>query len=282
MVEDIRSAPAEGYWEKLREMMGEDGLMTYRYLGRTVNTFDDDVKNTMVLRRDMRNDVGGIMAAPLAIAAPETGGFTDKETIPAPVTYALHVLDDARDVREVRIVHTTLHAGRNMAFGQSMVVDADNPDRVIALARGTGIKLGTAPPGFQEIDHPPVIEDSPDLPPLPVAFGARRRADGQWELPELNPKHASTSASLHLGPIHVVLEAAAVDLATDRAGGAVVQVEEWNVLYVAPGTVGPFVVTGDAVSGSLGGRVLCNLTLSDEGRGGRIVTSASAVFRPAD
>ena len=178
-------------------------------------------------------------------------------------------------------MHSTLHAGRNMGFGQSMVVDADHPDRVIALARGTGIKLGTAPPGFQEIDHPPVIEDTPDLPPLSVAFGARTRPDGLWELPELNPKHASTSASLHLGPIHVVLEAAAVDLASGQAGGAVVQVEEWNVLYVAPGTVGPFVVTGDVVSGNLG-RVLCNLTLSDEGRGGRLVTSASAVFRPVD
>lgn len=280
MVDDIRTAPAEAYWEKLREMMGEDGLMTYRYLGRTVNTFDDDVKNTMVLRRDMRNGAGGIMAAPLAIAAPETGGFTDKETIPAPVTYALHVLDDARDVREVRIVHSTLHAGRNMAFGQSLVVDADDPDRVVAVARGTGIKLGTAPPGFQEIDHPPVIEDTPDLPPLHVAFGARRRDDGTWELPELNPKHASTSASLHLGPIHVVLEAAAVDLAGPLLGGAVPQVEEWNVLYVAPGTVGPFSVSGEAVTGNLG-RVLCTLALRDEGRDGRIVTSASAVFRPA-
>ena len=29
-----------------------------------------------------------------------------------------------------------------------------------------------------------------------------------WELPELNPRMASTSASLHLGPVHIVLEAA--------------------------------------------------------------------------
>lgn len=280
MIEDLRNVPPEQYWDKLREMMGEDGLMTYRYLGRTVNTLDDDEKNTMVLRRDMRNAAGGILAAALAIAAPETGGFTDKEAVPAPVTYALHVLDDARDVTEVRIEHSVLHAGRNMGFGESRVVDAHDPDRLIALARGTGIKLGTAPPDFRPIDHPPVIEDSPDLPPLHVAFGARRRPDGVWELPELNAKHASTTASLHLGPIHVVFEAAAEELARPLLGGAVPQVEEWNVLYVAPGLVGPFAVAGEAVTGTLG-RVLCSMVLTDEGRGGRVVTSASAVFRPA-
>ena len=280
MVEDIREAAAEDYWAKLREMMGEDGLMSYRYLGRTVNTLDAEEKNTMVLRRDMRNAAGGIMAAPLAIAAPETGGFTDMETVPAPVTYALHVLDDAKDVREVRILHATIHAGRTMGFGQSRIVDADHPDRVIALARGTGVKLGTAPPGFQPIDHPPLIEDTPDLPPLHVAFGAERRPDGSWSLPPLNPKHASTSASLHLGPIHVLLEAAAVELAEAAARTDVVQVEEWNVMYVAPGTVGPFVVTGEAVRGDLN-RLVANLELRDKGRDGRVVTSATAVFRPS-
>jgi hypothetical protein len=279
MVDDIRQAAPEEFWATLRQMMGEDGLMSYRYLGRTVNTLDAEEKNTMVLRRDMRNAAGGIMAAPLAIAAPETGGFTDVQTVPAPVTYALHVLDDAKDVAEVRILHSTIHAGRTMGFGQSRVVDAADPDRVIALARGTGIKLGTAPPGFQPIDHPPVIEDTDALPPLPVAFGAERRSDGTWALPPLNPKHASTSASLHLGPIHVLLEAAATELAEAASGVEVVQVEEWNVLFVAPGTVGPFAVRGQAMTGGLG-RVVTNLELVDEGRDARVVTAATAVFRP--
>jgi hypothetical protein len=279
MVDDIREANPEEFWATLRRLMGEDGLMSYRYLGRTVNTLDAEEKNTMVLRRDMRNAAGGVMAAPLAIAAPETGGFTDMATVPAPVTYSLHVLDDAKDVREVRILHSTIHAGRTLGFGESRVVDAQDSERLVAVARGTGIKLGTAPEGFQPIDHPPLIEDTTDLPPLHEAFGAERRPDGTWQLPPLNPKHASTSASLHLGPIHVLLEAAAVELAQAASGADVVQVEEWDVLFVAPGTVGPFVVAGSAAVGRLG-RVAVDLELHDEGRDGRVVTSGSALFRP--
>jgi hypothetical protein len=100
VVRDIREGPVEEYWDRLREMLGPDGLITYWYLGRTFNqTVDPD---TVRLRRDMRNNTGGIMAAPLAIAAPETGGWRDREAIPAPVTYGLHILDDARDVAEIR------------------------------------------------------------------------------------------------------------------------------------------------------------------------------------
>jgi hypothetical protein len=38
----------------------------------------------MRLRRDMRTDAGCIMAAPLAIAAPETGGWRDRVVVRAP------------------------------------------------------------------------------------------------------------------------------------------------------------------------------------------------------
>jgi hypothetical protein len=90
VVRDIREGPVEEYWDRLRAMMGPEGLITYWYLGRAFNqTVDPD---TVRLRRDMRNNTGGIMAAPLAIAAPETGGWRDREVIPAPVTYGLHIL----------------------------------------------------------------------------------------------------------------------------------------------------------------------------------------------
>jgi hypothetical protein len=67
---DIREGPVEEYWDRLRTMMGPNGLMTYWYLGRAFNQLEDP--DTMRLRRDMRNQTGGVMAAPLAIAAPET------------------------------------------------------------------------------------------------------------------------------------------------------------------------------------------------------------------
>ena len=136
-VSDIREGPADEYWERLQSMMGRNGLMTYWYLGRAFNQMDDP--DLMRLRRDMRNAVGGIMAAPLAIAAPETGGWRDREVVPAPVAYSLHILDDARDVDEIRIFRSTVRRGRKMGFSRSEIVDAAQPDRTIAITTGIGV-----------------------------------------------------------------------------------------------------------------------------------------------
>src|ERR1700677_3397864 len=212
---DSREGPEDEYWERLRRLMGPEGLITYWYLGRAFNqTVDPD---TVRLRRDMRNNAGGLMAAPLAIAAPETGEWRDREVVPAPMTYALHVLDPAHDVRAVRVTRETVRRGRKIGFSRSVVSDADDPRRIIALTSGTGISLGAAPSGFRPVDFPPDLPEV-DLPPLHVIFGARRDSDG-WRLPELTTRLASTSASLHLGPIHVVCEAAASEAAVGALAG---------------------------------------------------------------
>src|SRR3546814_7389303 len=75
------------------------------------------------------------------------------------------------------------------------------------------------------------IEESRDLPPLTRIFGCQFRND-RWELPALTPETRSTSGSLHLGPIHVILEAAAID-AAEKAGGVALQAEEWEVMFTA-------------------------------------------------
>jgi hypothetical protein len=274
-VRDIREGPPEQYWDRLREMMGPDGLMTYWYLGRAFNQHEDP--DTMRLRRDMRNPAGGIMAAPLAIAAPETGGWRDRDVIPAPVAYSLHIVDDAADVTEIRVTRSTVRQGRKMGFSRSEIVDAAHPDRIIAVTTGIGVRLGDAPPSFRPIDLPPDIPDTDALPPLHIVFGATRDADG-WRLPPLGPKLASTSASLHLGPIHVAFEAAAMELAAELTGTLAVQAEDWDVHFVAPGTVGPFLVRAEARAGH-GGRIVTRMTLADEGRDNAIVASGAAVFR---
>jgi hypothetical protein len=295
-VRDIREGPADEYWERLRHLMGPEGLITYWYLGRGFNQEVD--LDTMSLRSDMRNGDGGLMAAPLAIAAPETGGWRDREVVPAPMTYALHVLDPAPDVRAVRVTRETVRRGRKIGFSRSVVTDADDPRRIIALTSGTGVSLGAAPSGFRPVDLPPDLPQV-DLPPLHVVFGARRDPDG-WRLPQLTTRLASTSASLHLGPIHVVCEAAAAEAA--EAAGAValagheirpanrgelehgpengteMQVEDWEVHFVAPGRKGPFFARADAWSGPAG-RVLSRFTLCDEGMANAIVASGTAAFR---
>jgi hypothetical protein len=280
MVQDIREGPAEEYWDRLRQMMGPDGLITYWYLGRVFNQAVDP--STVRLRRDMRNSAGGIMAAPLAIAAPETGGWRDREVIPAPVTYGLHIVDDARDVGEIRVSRSTVRRGRKMGFSRSVITDASDPSRLIAVTTGVGVRLGDAPPSFRPVDVPPEMPDTADLPALHVVFGAQRNSDG-WRLPALSSRLASTSASLHLGPIHVVFEAAAMELAAELAGTDTVQAQDWDVHFVSPGRAGPFLVLADGWAGP-GGRVVVRLTLLDEGSDGAVVAAGAATFgvcRPA-
>jgi hypothetical protein len=274
-VRDIRDGPTEQYWDRLRNMMGPDGLITYWYLGRAFNQGEDP--DTVRLRRDMRNSAGGIMAAPLAIAAPETGGWRDREVVPAPLAYALHIIDDARDVAEIRVSRSTVRRGSRIGFSRSEITDAADPSRLIAITTGVGVKLGDAPPAFRPVDLPPETPDTDDLPPLHVVFGAQRDPDG-WRLPALTPRLASTSASLHLGPIHVGFEAAATELAAELAAADTVQVEDWDVHFVAPGRAGPFLVLTDGSAGP-GGRVVVRFTLVDEGRDGAVVAAGAAAFR---
>ena len=122
-----------------------------------------------------------------------------------------------------------------------------------------------------------VIVDSPDLPPLWQAFGASRRGDGHWALPELSVELASPDAALHIGPQHVLLETAAIDLAAALVGTDRLQMNTWHVMFLARGKVGPFRVEGAAVCGTAG-KVGARMVLHDEGNGDRAVTSASAVF----
>jgi len=119
--------------------------------------------------------------------------------------------------------------------------------------------------------------DSPDLPPLWQVFGAFRRDDGHWALPELRVDLASPDAALHIGPQHVLLETAAIGYASELVGTDRLQMVAWHVMFLARGKVGPFRVDGEAARGA-GGKVGVRLTLQDEGNEDRKVTAASAVF----
>ena len=280
MLRDIRATAGEEYWEDLRRRW--TSLLSYRYLGRNhANLNSGPVDPTMKLRHDMRNASGGIMAAPLCIAAPEGGGISDEFAVPNPVIHSLQILDEARGVSRIEVVPEVLKLGRRMGFSRSLIVDAENRHRVIALASGQGVSLGEVPPGFEKMEEEKiVVEDSPDLPPLYKVFGASRRDDGHWVLPELALEMASPDAALHLGPQHILLETAATDLAAEHAGGDRVQIENWHVMFLARGKVGPFRVEGEAFDGA--GRIGVRLVLHDEGNGDRSVTAASAVFRLAN
>ena len=282
---DIRDfmGDADAYRDELKRRW--TGLLSYRYIGRNHSSMNiGEPDDTVTIRRDMRNEAGGIMVAPLAISSPE-GCQTDMVAVPNPVIASVQIVDPGYDVKRIEIVESgVVHQGRTMGYGRCKIVDADNPDRVIAFNEGQGAVIGIPPEGLGKMDVAGtelVIEDSPDLPPLWEAFGASRRPDGHWILPPLSVELASPDAALHIGPQHVVLETAAIDLAAEAAGTRKVQVVSWHVMFMSRGKIGPFRVDGTAhTSGT--GRVGVRMLLHDEGNGDKPVTSAAAIFDVVD
>jgi hypothetical protein len=277
-IRELKGDP-EAYQKELQRRWS--GLLSYRYIGRnhsSMNLGPED--NTVRIRHDMRNEAGGIMVAPLAISSPE-GGQADLVAVPNPVIASVQILDPAFDVQTIEVRDSgSIHQGRTMGYGRCLIVDAANRDRVIAFIDGQGASIGVPPEGLERMDVDDAkleIEDSPDLPPLWQVFGGSRRDDGHWTLPKLSVEFASPDAALHIGPQHVVLETAAVDLAAELAGTRRLQVRSWHVMFLARGKVGPFRVDGtayDAPGGLIGVRML----IHDEGNGGRAITSGSAVL----
>jgi hypothetical protein len=275
-IRELKNDP-EAYGAELQRRWS--GLLSYRYIGRShssMNLGPED--NTVRIRHDMRNKAGGIMVAPLAISSPE-GGQTDLVAVPNPVIASVQVLDPGFDVHVIEVRDSgSLHQGRTMGYGRCRIVDAERPDRVLAFIDGQGASIGTPPEGLERMDVSDaelVIEDSPDLPPLWQVFGAAKRDDGHWVLPELTAEFASPDAALHIGPQHVVLETAALDVAEGVAGIGTVGVQSWHVMFMARGKVGPFRVEATAYPSSaelIGVRML----IHDEGNGDRAITSASA------
>lgn len=274
---DIRQVSPEDHWAQFEKAW--TALLSYRYLGKLTPILDVGVeRETMPLRHDMRNSTGGVMAAPLCIAAPEPY-WRDDECVPAPVVMSYEILDPARDVRQVDVLRDVIHLGRTMGFSRSMIVDAADHERVIAVSSGTGVSLGAVPDDYHQVDNPPIpVVDSVDMPPLWRAFGASRSDDGRWRLPVLVPELSSPHAALHLGPINIVLETAANDEVARRTGTADLQVESWTVMMVRPGVVGPFRAEAEVVS-VRSERVPVRLTLHDEGRDDRVIATAVAIFR---
>jgi hypothetical protein len=280
-MKDIRqlSDDPQAYAQELERRW--TGLLSYRYIGRNHGSMNTGVvDNTVRLRRDMRNPTGGLLVAPLSISAPEGNVGPDLVAVPNPVIHSCQILDDGRGVTRIEVIDSeTLKLGSRMGYSRSRIVDADDHTRVIALTEGQGISLGTPPDGLERMPENKLeIVDSPDLPPLWQVFGASRRTDGHWMLPALSAEMASPDAALHIGPQHIVLETAAMDLAGDLVGTDLLQMQSWHVMFLSRGKVGPFRVDGEAMNGA-DGQVGVRLALYDEGNDDRRVTAASAVLR---
>jgi acyl-coenzyme A thioesterase PaaI-like protein len=274
---DIRTVSPEQHWQHFERAW--IALQSYTYLGKGTPYLDKGVtREIMPLRHDMRNSTGGVMAAPLCIAAPEPW-WRDDECVPAPVTMSYDILDPAHDVKRVEVLRNVISIGRQMGFSRARIVDADDHDRVIAISTGSGVSLGDVPPGFEPVDNPVTeLADSAQLPSLRDVFGVVTTADGGVQIDRVTPELSSPHSALHLGPINIALEAAAMDALERGAGSTAFQVEHWTVMMVKPGYVGPFRARA-SVLGGRGPRFGVEATMIDHGHGDRIIATASASFR---
>jgi hypothetical protein len=279
-IRELTDSP-EAYADELRRRWG--GLLSYRYIGRSYASMDLGVEdNTVTIRRDMRNSTGGLLFAVLGIAAPESGHMSDLVAVPNPVIHSCQILDSGNDVRRIEIVSEELKVGRQMGYSRAKIVDAEQPDRVLALIEGQGVSIGTPPEGLERMEANPLeVVDSPDLPPLWQVFGGYRRPDGHWGLPELAVEVASPDAALHIGPQFVILETAAIDRAAEVAGTDRLQGVSAHVMFVARGKVGPFRVETEPMPGAEG-MLAVRTVMRDEGVDDRITTVGSYLFRSAE
>lgn len=282
MLRDIRELTdsPEEYAEELRRRWG--GLLSYRYIGRSYAQMDlVEEDNTVAVRRDMRDAAGGLLFAVLGISAPESGHMSDLEAVPNPVIHSCQILDPGLGVERIEVVSEELRVGRQMGYSRAKIVDADRPDRALALIEGQGVSIGIPPEGLERMEANPLeIVDSPDLPPLWQVFGGHRRPDGRWGLPELSVEVASPDAALHVGPQFVILETAAIDAAAAAAGTDRLHGVSCHVMFMARGKTGPFRVDTEPVRGAHG-TIAVRVLMHDEGVDDRVTTAASYVFRAA-
>ena len=139
------------------------------------------------------------------------------------------------------------------------------------------MSIGVPPEGLGRMELNPIeVVDSPDLPPLWQVFGARRRPDGAWALPELTVEVASPDAALHVGPQFVVLETAAMDAAAELLGTQQLQGISSHVMFLARGKTGPFRVSAEVIAGT-GAGWRC-AAVHDEGAGDKVITTGSYLF----
>jgi acyl-coenzyme A thioesterase PaaI-like protein len=273
----LQSTDLDQFWDTFAEVMGgPDGLMTYRYLGTHADGVDrHHATGYMTIRRDMR-DPHGLQASPLLILVADVVGILDDAiAVPAPTQMAIELLDDGVGVEKVWCEGQIIHEGRTQLYSTATIVDFNDRDRVLGVARDAGAVVAPAPEGYHYVDPGPGVPDSPDLPPMWQAFGATRRADGAFEIPELTSRIGSTSASLHHGATHILLEAASMQAAVEAAGTDDIRLVHWHMTFIARGKSGPFVTSARPLAVNDD-----TVTIETECFDGqRRIASATAVYR---
>ena len=153
----------EEHWQAWRTSLGDDGLISYRYLGMLVDRADAQytAEGQMRVRHDLRT-AGGLLAAPLGIALLDTAGINvDAIGQSAPTQIDVTVFDAALDVDVVRLFGEIVREGRTQMFTRARIEDAARPGRVIGFGTTSWAVMAPTPPGYVYVDPGPGVPDAP-------------------------------------------------------------------------------------------------------------------------
>ena len=212
-----RPMDVEEHWQAWRTSLGEDGLISYRYLGCSSTALTrDTAEGRMQLRRDLRTP-GGLLAAPLGIALLDTAGINvDAIGRCAPTQIDVTVFDAARDVEAVRFFGEIVREGRSQMF--TVADRRRGAPRACDRLRLHELGGAGADPARFRLRRPRARRRRCTRSPAPHRrVRVVPRSGGSYVLDGLSARVGADS--LHQGPIQVMLEAAALDVARRRRDG---------------------------------------------------------------
>lgn len=243
-------------------------LVSYRYFGtRSVLNDRHHATGTMPMRDDMRAS-GGMLLAPLAIGMLDVAGNTMDRYYQLGLTQIdIHAFDGAPGTARIGLAGEVVREARTQVFTEVVLSD-EVTGRVVGHGSANWAIINPTPPGFIYTDPGPGPDHVPPMPPLTEVFEARPTDDGGYVIPGLSPRLGADT--LHHGPILVVMEAAALDLAAAEAGARPVTPVALSCRIVRAGRKGPFQVRARLLSRN-GDLVSCRSVMRDEGRDNEIV-----------
>jgi len=273
----------DAYWAFWEERLGPGGLVSYHHIGcRSEADGRHAATGGLRLRRDLRW-CGGLQAGPLGISLLDTSGISvDPIADAAPTQIGLVILDDAADVRALRIHGRVVREGRTQMFTEGRFVDADDPGRVVALGTTSWAVACPKVPGYRYVDPGPGPDPDSELPTLAETFDCRRHAGDGYEITGLHRAHLRWHDCWQLssqGHIQVVLEAAAQEVAAPSSPvGTQLRLRHASITIVAKGAAGPF-VSSATVGSATAQSVATRSDLHDKGTGRLVATGIHVYVR---
>lgn len=243
-------------------------LVSYRHFGtQSVLVDRHHATGTMPMRPDMRAS-GGMLLAPLAIGMLDVAGNNMDRYYQMGLTQIdIHAFDGAPGTERVALAGEVVREARTQVFTEVVLSD-EASKRVIGHGSANWAIINPTPPGFVYTDPGPGPKYEPPMPRLTEVFDAQAAADGSYVIPGLSPRIGLDT--MHHGPILVVLEAAALDVANAEAEVGQVTPTALSCRIVRAARKGPFRITSSQLSRN-GNLISCRSVMRDEGRDQKVI-----------